>query len=58
MDIAALSMAMSQSNTMTQVGTAMLGKSLETVATQGDSMVNMMEQSVTPELGQTIDLKL
>ena len=38
------------------VGTAMLGKTLDAVQGMGDSMVQMMERSVTPELGGNIDV--
>ena len=38
------------------VGTAMLGKSLDMAEDLGAGMVKMMEASVTPELGQNIDL--
>lgn len=56
MDIAALSMAMGQQDLMSQLGVAVLDKSLETVSTAGSSMVKMMEQSVNPALGQNIDI--
>lgn len=58
MDIAALSMAMSQQNIMQQVNVAVLDKSMDTVSSAGDSMVKMMEQSVSPNLGQNIDLSV
>ncbi|MCR5108744.1 MAG: YjfB family protein [Lachnospiraceae bacterium] len=58
MDIPALSMAMSQMNVMNQFSTAMLSKTLDTVNTQSDDMVKMMEQSVTPELGANIDISV
>ena len=38
-----------------EVGTVMLGKSLELMQTMGDSMTKMMEQSVTPHIGGNID---
>ncbi len=40
------------------VGVAVLAKSLDTIQEMGQSMINMMEQSVAPHLGQNIDLKL
>jgi len=58
MDIAALSMAMGQQNIMSQIGVAVLDKSLSTVSSAGDSMVKMMEQSVNPNLGQNIDISM
>ncbi len=56
MDIAAISMAMSQSNLMTNINVALLSQSLDTVETMGTDMVKMMEQSVQPNLGQNIDI--
>lgn len=63
MDIAALSMALAQSQLQTDVGTAMLSKSLDMTDTMGDNMAAMldasaMEQSVTPNLGGTIDISV
>lgn len=58
MDIPALSMSMAQNNTETQVGIAILAKSLDTVEQAGDAMVQMMEQSVNPNLGSNIDVSI
>lgn len=58
MDIAALSMAMSQQKIMTDIGVGVLDMSMDTAETIGSSMIQMMEQSVTPNLGQSIDIKL
>jgi hypothetical protein len=58
MDIAALSMASSQANIMTQVNTAVLSMNLDTIETASDSMIKLMEQSVAPNLGQTIDVSI
>lgn len=56
MDIPALSMSMAQHNVETQFGVAMLAKSLDLVEESGDAMVQMMEQSVNPNLGSNIDV--
>lgn len=61
MDIAALSMSMAKNQLFTDVGVAMLSKSLDLSSEMGDSLTAMMErsvmeQSVTPYLGSTIDL--
>lgn len=56
MDIAALSTQMHMVQLSRDVGTAMLGKSLDMAEDLGAGMVKMMEASVTPELGQNIDL--
>lgn len=58
MDIAALSMASSQSNIMTSVNLSLLSMNLETIDESSSSMIKIMEQSVNPELGQTIDIKI
>ena len=58
MDIEALSMAMSMSQTVSDVSTAVLSKNLDALETMGTNMTKMMEQSVTPELGQAIDVTL
>ena len=56
MDIPALSVAMSQIDTVNQYNVAMLVKTLDTVEESGDLMIKMMEQSVNPHLGQNIDI--
>ena len=61
LDIADLSMGMSQAKAVTDVGTAVLAKSLDMMATLGDGMVemmqrSMMENSVMPNLGANIDI--
>ena len=38
------------------IGTELLGQSLDLAREMGDSMVQMLERSVRPELGGTIDL--
>ena len=37
---------------------AMLRKSLDTIETSGAELTKMMEASVTPELGQNIDISI
>lgn len=61
MDIAGLSMGLSQAQVVTDVGTAILAKSLDMMETAGDGMVammerSMMENSVNPNLGGNIDI--
>lgn len=43
---------------MEQVSTAVLKMSMDRVEEVGASMIKMMEQSVNPNLGQHIDIKL
>lgn len=63
MDIVGLSMAMASTNLQNKVGTAMLGKAMDTNEALGQGLVQMidsaaMERSVTQELGANIDLRL
>lgn len=63
MDIAALSMAMSQMNIGNEFGTAMLSKSLDSMETEGAGLVKMidaaaMERSVNPAIGGNIDISV
>lgn len=58
MDIPTLSVAMAQANTVNQYNIAMLAKTLDTVEESGAMMIKMMEQSVTPHLGQNIDISI
>jgi hypothetical protein len=58
MDIAAASMMISASQLSLNVSTALLSKNLDTAEVLGDSLIQMMEQSVNPNIGQHIDIKL
>ncbi len=58
MDIAALSMAMAQDRIMTDIGTALLSKAIDQGEETGDTLTKMMELSVHPSLGGTIDLSV
>ncbi|ROR28747.1 putative motility protein YjfB-like [Mobilisporobacter senegalensis] len=58
MDIGKLSPALSQGQLITEVNIGMLRKNLDTVETLGDAMIQMMEQSVNPNLGQNVDIRL
>ncbi|WP_310603822.1 YjfB family protein [Anaerosporobacter sp.] len=58
MDITALSGSSSQANLMTQVSASVLKLSMDTVEQAGASMIKMMENSVTPNLGGTIDISI
>ena len=50
------SSSVSQGSLAYAVGTAVLGQSLDLTQEMGASMVQMMERSVTPELGGSIDV--
>ena len=58
MGIPALSMYMAQSQTLSSVGVAVLDQNLEQIQGMGDDMTKMLEQSVNPNLGGTIDISL
>ncbi len=57
-DIASMSVALSHSKALSEVGTAILAKTLDTVEAEGGNMVKMMEQSVNPGLGMNIDARV
>jgi hypothetical protein len=40
------------------IGMAVLSKSLDTAKQSGQSLIKMMEQSVSPNLGKNIDTKI
>ena len=40
------------------IGMAVLSKALDNAQNSGANMIKMMEQSVNPQLGQSIDMKL
>ena len=63
MDIAGLSMNIAQTNLLSDVGTAMLSKSLDMAETMGASLTELldsaaMERSVNPDLGANIDISI
>ncbi len=58
MDIAGLSTAFSQINTSSDIGVVMLSKALDTQEKLGDDMIKMMEQSVNPNLGANVDVRV
>ncbi|MCR5503275.1 MAG: YjfB family protein [Lachnospiraceae bacterium] len=62
MDIAGLSTALAYQNTMSQVGTAVLAKSLDSMEQNGAAMVSMMDRSmelsVNPNVGGNFDMSV
>ena len=58
MDIPSLSIQLSTAKANDMISVALLKKTLDTVEDNGESMIKMMEQSVTPNLGQNIDLRV
>lgn len=59
MDIAALSVSMSQSSLQQQAGVAVASLAMNASKQQGSQLVNLMNQSTPPHptLGHSIDLK-
>lgn len=63
MDIPALSMSMAQSNLLTDVGTAVLAKTMDQAEAISASLTDMldsaaMELSVNPAVGGNIDISV
>ncbi len=58
MDIPALSIAMSTERVQRDWNLALMSKTLDTMETNGDALTKLMESSVTPNLGQNIDIRL
>lgn len=57
-DIASLATAQASVRTQTDVGTAMLSESLDTMKSQGAAMTRMMELSVNPSVGGNFDMSV
>ena len=57
MDIAALSMALSQMNVRTEANVSIMKKTIDQAETNGQDVVKMLEQSVQPHIGGSVDLK-
>lgn len=57
MDIAALSMALSQTSVKTEANVSIMKKTIDQAETNGNDVVKMLEQSVQPHIGSSVDLK-
>ncbi|MDJ0333479.1 YjfB family protein [Planococcus sp. S3-L1] len=57
MDIAALSMAMSQMNVRTEANVSIMKKTIDQAETNGQDIVKMLEQSVRPHIGSRLDIR-
>ncbi|WP_298829764.1 YjfB family protein [uncultured Planococcus sp.] len=57
MDIAALSMAMSQMNVRTEANVSIMKKTIDQAETNGQDVVKMLERSVQPHVGNSIDFR-
>ena len=58
MDIPALSIAMSMNKVNTDWGIAMMSNAIDTIEDTGAELTKMMETSVNPNLGQSIDIRV
>jgi hypothetical protein len=58
MDVAAVSVLMKQEQVMQQVGIAVMKKAMESAEMSTDALLQALELSVMPNLGQNIDIKL
>lgn len=58
MTIASLPIETNPTLNSSSLGMAIIAKSLDAAETAGQGMINMMEQSVNPNLGTNIDLKV
>lgn len=57
MDIAALSMSLSQLNVQQEASVLVTKKAMDQAETNSASVVKMLEQSVQPHIGGSVDLK-
>lgn len=53
-----ISLSVSGTSYMNAIDTALLRKSLDAVETNGAMLTQMMEQSVNPNIGANIDIRL
>jgi len=58
MQISSLPISSSSSLSNVDVSIAVLAKNLDTIETLGQDMIRMMEQSLSPHLGQSIDIRV
>lgn len=49
---------LSNANTQSAIGIAMLNKALDADQASGEALTQMLERSVNPMLGQNIDIRL
>ena len=57
MDIAALSMALSQMSVRTEANVSIMKKTIDQAETNGQDVVKMLEQSVQPHIGSRLDIR-
>lgn len=57
MDVAKLSIAMSQSQLKQQASISVMRKTMDQAEIQSEQMIRMLEESVQPHLGGNVNLK-
>lgn len=57
MDIAALSMVLSQANVRQEATMSVMKKTMDQAESNGANVVKMLEHSVQPHIGGSVDLK-
>lgn len=57
MDIARLSVAMSQANVQQQASLGVMNKVMDQSEAQADGLIKMLDQAAHPHLGQAIDVR-
>lgn len=58
MDVAALSVVLNQGKLAQQVGIAVMKKAMDSAKTNNDALLKTMEQSISPHLGRSVDVKI
>lgn len=53
-----IAFSVSDTGSMNAIDTSLLKKSLDTAETSGAMLIKMMEQSVNPNIGANIDIRL
>lgn len=56
--IGSIGLSVTDVDSMNVIDISMLKKSLDTVEQNGDFLIQMMEQSINPNLGGNIDIRL
>ncbi len=58
MDIAAMSVILAQGQVKQQAGIQLATKVMDMAEVQSQELIKMMEQSVNPEIGRSIDIQI
>ncbi|MBO6133495.1 MAG: YjfB family protein [Lachnospiraceae bacterium] len=57
-DTVSAALSLKQGMMMSEIGTAVLAKAIDTSEELGSEMINMMERSVNPAIGGNVDVRL